>query len=314
MTTAGAPLVSVIIPAFNCGRFAAEAVESALAQDYKPMQVIVINDGSTDDTLAVLETFGAAIHLIDQKNGGPPAARNSGLRVARGAYIAFLDADDVWLPGKISAQVAYLEGHPKIGIVYTDWHVWQPEIDGSFRRPLIGNPISGDLTLDATRSGCLYNRLLLDCELLTTTVMLRASLAREIGEFDPTLLIGEDYDYWIRASRITEIHKLAAVGALYRIQPNAAAGKLRRPNFEFDVISKAIGRWGLVGPDGSVTDSDAIKDRLEKLDFQHGYAHFHRGDPRLALATFRRLLRRHPANPKLWMYLALSVARMGALL
>jgi glycosyltransferase involved in cell wall biosynthesis len=139
------PLVSVIVPAYNCGRFVAEAVESALYQDYPAKEVIVVNDGSTDDTLIRLTRFGSAIRVISQKNAGPPAARNTGLREAQGSYIALLDADDVWLPGKLSAQVNYLENHAEVGTVYTAWQLWKPDTNGGFHRANVAGPATCSL-------------------------------------------------------------------------------------------------------------------------------------------------------------------------
>jgi glycosyltransferase involved in cell wall biosynthesis len=304
------PLVSVIVPAYNCGRFVAEAVESALYQDYPAKEVIVVNDGSTDDTLIRLTRFGSAIRVISQKNAGPPAARNTGLREAQGSYIALLDADDVWLPGKLSAQVNYLENHAEVGTVYTAWQLWKPDTNGGFHRANVAGPATCALVVDPTRSGWLYNRLLFACELLTTTVMLRASIVRAIGEFDITMFNGDDYDYWIRASRIAQIHKLQYVGALYRVTGNSVSRKPRERNFEYEVVHRAVSQWGLVGPNGTITSEEAIRRRLNTLMFQHGYEHFHNGSPRLAWAAFRQLLKEQPMNPKLWIYTLLTIVKM----
>ena len=103
------PLVSVVIPVFNCQAYIAEAVDSALAQDYPNTEVIVVNDGPTDGNMAELSRIGGRIRLIDQANAGPPQVRNAGLAAEQGHCIAFLDADAVWLLGKLSAQVGHLE-------------------------------------------------------------------------------------------------------------------------------------------------------------------------------------------------------------
>lgn len=303
------PLVSVIIPTYNCGEFIAEAVQSVIDQDYQAKEIIVVNDGSTDDTSAVLKRFGNAIHVIDQRNCGPPAARNAGVRKAHGAYVAFLDADDVWLPHKLTRQVRYLEAHTEAGGVYTAWQVWERSDDGGFvRPPCIGHELDEGI-VDRENSGWLYNRLLLESLLLTTTVMLRASLVRKIGEFDVTLFNGDDYDYWIRASRFAEIHKLKSVSALYRVRSSSVSTTPQRRNFEHEVICKAIDRWGLVGPDGLESDRSVIDKRLRDLVFRHAYVHFWRGDPRLALGAFLRVLRDQPANGKLWGYAILALVK-----
>ena len=113
--TTRAPTVSVIIPAFNAGWCVRKAIDSVLAQDYADSEVIVVNDGSTDDTAAVLASYGSAIRLIDQPNGGMSNARNAGIRAARGEFLAFLDSDDWWLPGKLTQQVELLRRHPELG-------------------------------------------------------------------------------------------------------------------------------------------------------------------------------------------------------
>jgi len=298
-----APLVSVIIPVYNCKRFIVEAVDSALQQDYPDKEVIVIDDGSTDGTLDILRTYGDRIRLIAQKNAGPPAARNNALRAAHGDFVAFLDADDVWAQGKLAAQVAHLQANPDVGTVLTHWHVWPAEADGSFRRPgSFATPIRSSQA-DERYSGWMYNRLLFDCELLTTTVMMRMRVAREIGEFDVTLYNGDDYDYWIRASRLAKVSRLKDIGALYRVVPGSVSRKPQERNFEYEVIQKALSRWGRVGPDGATTDAAAIESRLERLVLSHSHDHLLRGNPKVALAGYWDVVRNHPANAKLWVKL-----------
>lgn len=292
--------VSVIIPVYNGIRYIDEAVQSALDQDHPEKEVVVVDDGSTDGTLDRLRAYGSSIRLIAQKNAGPPGARNNGLRAATGDYVAFLDADDIWLQGKLSRQVAHLDAHQDVGTVLTNWHVWPAQHDGTFVRPAFAtHPLAGD-ELDKTHSGWLYNRLLFDCEMLTTTVMMRASVIREIGDFDASLFNGDDYDYWLRASRIAKISRLKGIGALYRVVPGSVSRKPRETNFEHVVISKAIGRWGLVGPDGTHTSKSLMDARLEQLVLSHGFDHLRGGDPRVALSAYGQTLRRHPLQLSLW--------------
>jgi glycosyltransferase involved in cell wall biosynthesis len=303
--------VSVIIPAYNCARTVAETLDSALAQDHPDTEIIVVNDGSTDDTLSVLRRFGERIRVIDQKNAGPPAARNTGLQAASGDFIAFLDADDVWVQGKLSAQVRHLQRNPDVGTVFTTWHVWPPEADGSFRRrPDIESVPVGD-EVDEANSGWLYTRLLLDCELLTTTVMLRGDMVRRIGGFDLKLWNGDDYDYWLRCSREGKITKLRGVGALYRILPNSVSRRPLPVNYEYEIVNSALARWGTTGPDGSRVDPQALARRLQKLRTDHGYMHLQRGDASLALAAYRDALAAQPVRPHLWMQLARAGVKWG---
>lgn len=109
-------LVSVIIPVYNGESYLAEALDSVFAQDYRPIEVIVVDDGSTDHTAEIARKYNQ-VHYLYQTNQGPPVARNTGLSHCEGDLIALLDADDLWVPGKLSMQVAYLESHPEVGCV-----------------------------------------------------------------------------------------------------------------------------------------------------------------------------------------------------
>ena len=112
----GSPLVSCIIPVFNGERFVAAAIDSVFEQTHAPMEIVVVNDGSTDGTKVVLAGYGEKIKTIDQANSGVNAARSRGIEAASGAFLAFLDADDLWLPEKTEIQLARLTANPDSGI------------------------------------------------------------------------------------------------------------------------------------------------------------------------------------------------------
>ena len=105
-------LISVIIPTYNRSDFLKEAIESVLEQTYQPFELIVVDDGSTDDTASVLSCYAGKISALSAYHGGPSAARNYGIKAARGDYIAFLVSDDIWLPGKLSAQIRFFQPNP----------------------------------------------------------------------------------------------------------------------------------------------------------------------------------------------------------
>jgi glycosyltransferase involved in cell wall biosynthesis len=173
-----------VIPVFNGKRFVAEAIESALTQTHAPLEVIVVDDGSTDETPAVLEGFGERIRTYRQANRGPAAARNLGLEESRGEFIAFLDADDLWVPEKIEAQLGCLRDDPGVGLC--SGHIrsfWVPELDEE-RQRLEDDPYH------------LEKPMLSPCTLLTT----RAVFER-VGGFDPALRAREDSDWFIRLQR-----------------------------------------------------------------------------------------------------------------
>jgi glycosyltransferase involved in cell wall biosynthesis len=111
------PLVSVIIPVYNSERYLAEAIESVLAQTYRPLEIIVVNDGSTDGSAEVAKRFGSPVRYYLQPNSGAGAARNQGADLARGSFLAFLDADDIWLADKLARQMAAFDADPKLDMV-----------------------------------------------------------------------------------------------------------------------------------------------------------------------------------------------------
>lgn len=297
------PLVSVVIPAYNAERFVLDALRSVLAQDYAPLEILLVDDGSQDGTVALVEREAPSVRIIRQANAGAAAARNTGLREARGDLVCLLDADDGWFPGKLAAQVEHLRLHPEVGLVFHHWLVWQPREDGSYAPPAL--PATRPAGIDADCSGWIYSRLLLDCIVHTSTVMMRREVVAATGFFDTTLINGEDYNYWLRVSRNYPIHKLAAVYSYYREVPGSLT-KLSKPkaeNYEYRVVSGAIERWGLASPDGSAISPAEAARRLGRLAFDFGYGHFLGGSPRLARRALLQTLRYGPRRLKAALFL-----------
>lgn len=303
------PLVSVVIPAYNCATYIALAVQSALDQDYPGKEIIVVNDGSTDNTADVLAAFGESIVVIQQSNSGVAVARNRGMQAARGALIALLDADDLWLPGKLRKQVDYLNAHPGVGAVYCRWREWRPDALGEFTVPQLGHDALERNGIEPDDSGWLYNKLFLDSIIHTTTLLMRREIMEQTGKFDPALRRGQDYDYWFRMSRLAPIHKLSAVLSLYRIHPESITHKPHQANYPCLVIQKALDQWGRVGPDGTETLQAVIDGVLSRHWFNFGYMHLMQGDPKLAYDAFLRCIRLRPMRVKAWINAARSLAK-----
>ena len=283
------PLVSVIMPAYNARAYIGQAIQSIVEQDYENWELIVVDDGSSDGTPEEAMCFGPRVIVIKQKNGGPAAARNKGAAAARGELLAFLDADDVWLPGKLSSQVRYLRDHPETGIVFGQWIRWNANADGSFSAPPTVTNHSDHETI-ADVSGWIYPELLLDSVVWIVSAMLRKHIWKELCGLDETLRIGEDYDFFLRASRRCRIDKLRRTLALYRIHNQSTTHVVRLENYEAKVILRALDNFGPYGPDGRRTPPDVLRARLFGLFFDHGYRHFHHGDARVAAAAFRQAL------------------------
>jgi glycosyltransferase involved in cell wall biosynthesis len=179
-------MVSVIIPTYNRSRRVREAVTSVLAQKGIAFEVIVVDDGSEDDTAAVLEAFGSAIRTVEQSHGGVSSARNTGIRAAAGEWLAFLDADDLWLPGKLRTQMEFLGANAVYKICQTD-EIW-------IRNGRRLNPRK----YHRKPRGYCFPQLLERCLISPSAVIIHREVFDEVGLFDEAFPACEDYDFWLR--------------------------------------------------------------------------------------------------------------------
>ncbi|MCC0176632.1 glycosyltransferase [Waterburya agarophytonicola K14] len=181
------PKVSVIIPSYNCDRYLPEAIDSVLRQTYKNYEIIVIDDGSTDNTSAAIKPYLAKIRYVYQDNQGVSAARNCGLALAEGELIAFLDADDLFLPDKLQQQVAVFEQHPDLAIVNSGYHVIQED---------------GEVVMDVERWHEIPDLTpevwLLHKPVLPSVMMFRKEWLERVGGFDPRFSSSEDVEVVLR--------------------------------------------------------------------------------------------------------------------
>jgi glycosyltransferase involved in cell wall biosynthesis len=181
---------SIIIPTFNRASLVKEAIESVLAQTNQQFELIVVDDGSTDNTSEILSSFEGRIQTIQMRHTGPSAARNRGIREARGDFIAFLDSDDLWLPEKLKKQIDFFENRPEVLICQTE-ETW-------IRNGVRVNP----LKKHTKYSGWIFCQCLPLCIVSPSSVMLHRRVLEKVGLFDEGLLACEDYDLWLRiASR-----------------------------------------------------------------------------------------------------------------
>jgi glycosyltransferase involved in cell wall biosynthesis len=188
------PRVSVIIPTRNRSWCLPEAVDSVLSQTYENLELIVVDDGSTDDTPALLARYGSRLRCLRQTNRGVSAARNRGLPAANGTLIAFLDSDDIWQPEKLTRQVEFFNRQPAAKICQTE-ETW-------IRRGVRVNP----KRRHRKPSGWIFEASLALCLVSPSAVMMRRELLEEMGGFDESLPACEDYDLWLRVSLRYPIH------------------------------------------------------------------------------------------------------------
>jgi len=180
--------VSVIIPVYNGAGFICDAIDSVFSQTFNDCEIIIVDDGSTDDLTEVLRKYNNRIKYFYQKNNGPAAARNKGISVSEGEHIAFLDADDIWLPTKLEKQIVLLESGSDIGFVYCDNYFVDADrkIIPDYSREI--KLLEGDIFLDFF---CRHF-------ILTPAVILRKRCLDKIGLFNEGLAVGEDYDFFLR--------------------------------------------------------------------------------------------------------------------
>jgi glycosyltransferase involved in cell wall biosynthesis len=187
------PVVSVIIPAYNAAWCIRRALDSVLAQTFTDFELIVVNDGSRDETLAVIAEYGDAVRVVDKANGGLSSARNAGVRAARGNYVAFLDADDWWLPEKLQRQVALMQSDASLGFCSTAARVEDP--DGKelniwacprWSGPLLEHLFRENAAVAGSGSGVLVKR----------------DVLMQVGDFDESLRSLEDIDMWMRLAAV----------------------------------------------------------------------------------------------------------------
>ena len=183
------PSVSVIIPTYQRPHLVSQTIESVLAQTYTDYEIIVVNDGSTDNTKEVLASFGDKITVINQENQGVAAARNTGIMAARGRYIAFLDHDDLWQPNKLKKQIACLESHPNFGLVYSDMFYFNDVglFPDTYAKLYPVPPVQHCWTL-------FVRNTIPTC----SVVVVRRECLDDVGLFDETMPPCDDYDLWLR--------------------------------------------------------------------------------------------------------------------
>lgn len=221
-----APLVSVMMPAYNAGRFIGRAIESVLAQTCADWELVIVDDGSTDDTAAIAAAFGdARITLMRQANAGEAAARNTALSRARGTWLAFLDADDAYLPHHLETALGYLERHPGCDAVYTDGYYCDArdtrlEKLSTRRIP----PVEGRIYEHLVRTSSVFGPPL-------CVVVRRDLVERRRLRFDPEIVIGPDWDFFVRYSDGAEFGCEQSATCLYRVHGDSItvrAGDRRR--------------------------------------------------------------------------------------
>ena len=214
------PLVSIIIPAYNQACYLRQSIDSVLAQTYKQFEVIVVDDGSTDETSSILTTYGSCIRYIHQENLGLGGARNSGIRVAQGEYIGLLDADDIWEPNYLDVISCLIAENPGASVFYCKAQCID---ENGIKLPqYVGYPIK-----PLNTSTDLYRALLTSNFLIPSTTTIRRKIFLENGYFDQTLRSCQDWDLWLRISPNNSFVGTKDVLVQYRVHAQSLSANIR---------------------------------------------------------------------------------------
>ena len=299
------PEVSVVVPLHEGRAFIAQTLRSLLTQSAGDIEVLVIDDGSQDGGDALCAAADdPRVSLVRQPRQGVAAARNHGMHLARGAFIAFCDQDDVWHPRKLERQLGALARDPDAGLCCTGYRVWHAGADGLHGDPALLLADDADARLDPALSGWVYHQMLLESCVLTSSALIRRELAAALGDWDTGLEYGEDWDYWLRASRLTRFAFLAAPMVAYRQSARQGSRQPRDENWSERVLQRAIARWGMSGPDGRRPDPQVFR-RRRAIDWQgHGAQHLQAGNRSVALRALWRAVRLDPVNRGHWQLIA----------
>ena len=275
------PLVSVIIPTFNCP-FLSGAINSVLTQTYDNFEIIIIDDGSTDSTRDTVENYHSKVKYIFQENEGVSSARNTGIRASVGDYIAFLDADDVWLPTKLEDQFTIFNREHDIGFVYCDNYFVNERL----------HPISNYSRKSPLLEGDILMSFLLDYFLITSGLMVKKECFSSIGYFNKDYVVDEDFEFFVRLARHYRAGVVKKKLFLRRIFKKSLSRQdfQRNSTYDIQIFEEFISNNKIFYRN----NKKILNRRLADLYFIFGYRYLMRNKNFLALIKFIHALKYYP--------------------
>lgn len=301
------PLVSIIIPTFNCESYIAATINSVLSQSHKDIEIIVVDDGSSDKTKDIVREFNTKVKLISQPNSGVCVARNRGLSESSGSFICFMDHDDYWYPEKLASQVEIFRVHPEVGVVYSRFINWYADTNGQFPSPESFEPRTIQDEIDTEFSGWVYHLFLLDSWMLTSTAIFRSDVLKKCGGFDESLPFSEDWDLWLRVTREYPMIRMTRPTTLYRQHQQQGNRLVRDIDYRTRLLTQAVKKWGLCSKDGRCITKSQFFGQLAIYHTIFGLNHLRGGKFGIAISSFFKAWLCTPLNLK---YLAYIPAAM----
>ena len=315
----GGALVSVIIPTFNRSHSLRDAIDSALHQTHRDVEVLVVDDGSTDGTQDVLASYDdSRLRCHIQPNRGVAAARNLGIRASRGAYVAFLDSDDTWAPWKLEAQLSCMSLAPGVGMVWTNMQAvdaaglvvsdrFLTQMYDAYDWVSMGNLFESSQVLRGATVGLpaeqghpvlyvgtIFSQMLVGNLVHTSTVLMTRSRLEEVGEFNESFQVGEDYDFHLRTCLAGPVALLDVSSVRYSI---GEADRLTRREFNLQFALnylETVGRALADHPDRIALPKRTIRRAIARGHSKAARAYLALSRPELARAHLATSLRLHP--------------------
>jgi len=286
------PKVSIIIPVFNSEKYIGEALDSVFSQTFRDYEIIVIDDGSKDGTAEILEKHKKRIKYFYQENRGLAAARNEGIRLSVSPYLAFLDADDLFLPDKVRIQNDFLDIHPGHAMVFSDFEYFG---EAHSRKPVPDcfKTGEGDLFLDLLQGNCIP----------VPTTLIRRECFREVGMFDESFLALEDYDLVLRVSKHKKIGFIDKILARIRLHSeNMSRDATLMCQYEIQAVRKAL----KANPEIEENYPRLIRKRYNSIYFEAGYKLLISERSEIARKNLILAIKSYPFRLKPYVYLLAS--------
>jgi glycosyltransferase involved in cell wall biosynthesis len=296
--------VSVVIPMHNGLPHIADALHSVYWQTRPAHELIVVDDGSTDGSAEWVQLHYPNVILLRQKQQGIAATRNRGIAAATGDWVAFLDHDDAWHPSKLEVQLKAASRFPNASVVYGDFERWLPDTEGDHKWPPCW--ASNQLELSIADASCdwAYSRFLMDCWMQTSSALISSKLLIQAGLFDTRWPSGEDWELWLRLSRLSPFVHIARALSLYRLHSNQVTKGPSSSMIDFrtKLIEHAIARWGYANPDGSGAGSKHIRKHLSFYHWEYGVSQLSAGNKNIFFAAMARAIRAYPIAYRPYLY------------
>jgi glycosyltransferase involved in cell wall biosynthesis len=291
------PKVSVIMPVLNGQKYIGEAIESILAQTYPFYELVLVDDGSTDSTIEKVRQYESKMEIRYVSHSTPrgiPRSMNDGIRASSGDFIAFLDHDDAWMPEFLETQVSYLDSHPDVGMVHSDFQTIDPN----------GNILEASIARYRNKirpSGSVFGPLFQDSFIVGNSVLIRRGCFEELGLFDESLRWG-DYLMWMRISRHYRVDYVDDVLTKYRQHPSQSTRTITNERADDDSVGlQTIKKILELYPETRTELGEkVVSRRFATLYFDKAYTWWSRGMYGHARICMQRALRHWPTNPHYW--------------